>query len=127
MLYLTKTFLIIIVFCENHDILVIIHFALTFSLRCLGVKLIISVKSHVKSIHEGIKQHVCDKCDSAFSRPHDLKRHTETVHEGLKRYLCDKCDKAFTQQKHLKRHVESVHLGLREHVCDRCSKAFSGM
>ena len=109
------------------------------------IKLSGHLKTHIETVHEGKKKHVCDKtevdsqpCNKAFGQKRDLKRHIETVHEGKKEHVCDKtgadgqpCNKAFGQKNHLKIHIKTVHESKKEHVCDwtgadgqPCNKAF---
>ena len=90
------------------------------------------LKTHIETVHEGKKEHVCDwtgengqPCHQAFGRKNTLKRHIETVHEGKKEHVCDKagadgqpCHQAFGQKSSLTRHIETVHKGKKEHVCD---------
>ena len=42
------------------------------------------LKTHVKTVHEGLKEHQCDFCDSAFGQSSHLKNHIKRVHQGLK-------------------------------------------
>jgi uncharacterized Zn-finger protein len=51
----------------------------------------------------GARPHVCDVCQTAFARGHDLKRHKET-HSNTKPHSCE-CGKSFTRKDALKRHV----------------------
>ena len=103
------------------------------------------LKTHMETIHEGKKKHVCDwtgangqPCNRAFDWQSYLKRHIEIVHEGKKEHVCDwtgadgqPCNQAFGQKSHLKTHIETVHEGKKEHVCDwtgadgqPCNQAF---
>ena len=47
-----------------------------------------TLKKHINSVHEGLKNHKCNLCDKAFSQPSDLKFH---IHEGQKNHKCDLC------------------------------------
>ena len=103
------------------------------------------LKTHIETVHEGKKKHVCDwtgadgqPCNQAFGRQSHLKRHIEAAHEGKKEHICDRtgadgqpCNRAFGQKINLQRHIETVHEGKKEHVCDRtgvdgqpCTQAF---
>ena len=68
------------------------------------------LKSHVKEVHEGIKNHPCEICGQKFGRSGDLKCHVKTVHEGIKEHQCQFCEKKFGQLGHLKTHVKRVHV-----------------
>jgi uncharacterized Zn-finger protein len=48
---------------------------------------------------------VCQVCDSAFARKHDLQRHLRSLHGLLQTYKCKKCDQYFSRFDTLKRHV----------------------
>ena len=37
------------------------------------------LKRHIKEVHEGLKEHVCEMCGRAFSQKGDMKKHYETV------------------------------------------------
>ena len=103
------------------------------------------LKTHMETIHEGKKKHVCDwtgangqTCNRAFDWQSHLKRHIEIVHEGKKEHVCNKtgtdgqpCNQAFAWKCHLKKHIEAVHEGKKEHVCNKtgtdgqpCNQAF---
>ena len=47
---------------------------------------------------------MCGRCGKEFSHNHHLKTHIETVHEGLKRFVCQKCNKKFASPNALKYH-----------------------
>ena len=102
-------------------------------------------KTHINTIHEDKKKHVCNwtgadgqPCNQRFGLKGSLKRHIECGHEGKKKHVCDRtgadgqpCNQAFGQKTHLKRHIDTVHEGKKEHVCDRtgadglpCNQAF---
>ena len=49
------------------------------------------------------RPHVCEICQVAFQRNHDLKRHKD-VHKDTKPYVCQ-CGRAFTRKDALKRHM----------------------
>ena len=64
------------------------------------------------------KPPVCEFCNKIFKELHSLKRHILTVHEGLKEYKCSSCNKEFGLRGNLIKHVRTVHEGLKNHVCD---------
>ena len=53
-----------------------------------------------------------------------LVNHIKTVHEKVKCHKCDKCMKTFTGSGTLKTHIKVVHEGQRDHTCDFCGKSF---
>ena len=48
-------------------------------------------------------------CDAAFSCVSHLKSHLSSVHLGLKPYECEWCVVAYASSTSLKAHMESVH------------------
>ena len=59
-----------------------------------------------------------------YSSPEHLKTHVRRIHEGIKNHKCAQCDKAFFQFGELKKHVKDIHDGIREFKCEQCGKAF---
>ena len=59
-----------------------------------------------------------------YSSPEHLKTHVRRIHEGIKNHKCAQCDKAFFQYGELKKHVKDIHDGIREFKCEQCGKAF---
>ena len=41
-----------------------------------------SKERHKNSVHNGQKDHKCDSCGKAFSRPGHLKKHIKAVHDN---------------------------------------------
>ena len=83
-----------------------------------------NLKQHVKAVHEGLKDHVCNHCGKSFSRAEHLKRHVKAVHEGVKDHVCNHCETSFSRADKLKRHVKAVHEGVK-HACNHCEMSFS--
>ena len=81
------------------------------------------MKSHIKSVHENIRNHVCGECGYAFAQKGVLKRHIEAVHDKIKRHICGECGYAASQKSCLKTHVEGVHEKKKNHVCLDCGYA----
>ena len=82
------------------------------------------LKRHIKEVHEGLKEHVCEMCGRAFSQKGDMKKHYETVHlKQPKLKTCEICGKTFSAVS-LPRHIRQVHEGRGDHVCETCQKAF---
>ena len=77
-----------------------------------------SLKVHMKTIHEGAKDHECAICGKKFSRKSSLKRHVSSVHQNKKDFNCDQCDKGFSRKINLMNHKineHQIHL-----VCKEC-------
>ncbi|CAB0037734.1 unnamed protein product [Trichogramma brassicae] len=79
---------------------------------------------HIKTAHDGCKEHACDKCKRKFGARSKLNRHQKTVHEGRKDYAYDNCEKKFGQKPHLDLHKTTVHEGRKDFACDKCEKKF---
>ena len=61
----------------------------------------------------------CDLCEKIFTQEESLKGHIKSVHERLKNHKCDLCDKAFSRAEHLKTHINMVHEGLKKDFKNR--------
>ena len=88
----------------------------------------LSLYSHIKIVHEKIKQlknYKCDLCGKALSGPDSVKIHIKNFHYGIKDHKCNICDKAYTTITNLKKHIIKVHDGFKNHNCGQCDKAFS--
>ena len=47
--------------------------------------------------------------ENLFSVSGSLKKHINSVHNGLKDLKCDLCSKAFTESWTLKKHMDALH------------------
>ena len=87
-----------------------------------------SVKQHIRSVHEGLRDHQCGSCGKKYFRAEELKRHTFIAHmdeyEG-NIYNCDKCDKGFILQDKLAYHKKIIHDGREKRDCKHCGKSFN--
>ena len=69
------------------------------------------LKTHFKKVHSNdTKKYSCNQCDYATSDKCHLKTHINSVHLGLRPFKCDTCESTFTQQSHLNYHRKSIHL-----------------
>ena len=64
---------------------------------------------HIKTFHEGHKDHNCESCGKSFSKAGTLKDHIQTVHEGHKDHKCESCGKSFSEAGTLKKHIYTIH------------------
>ncbi|SPN96969.1 uncharacterized protein DNG_00489 [Cephalotrichum gorgonifer] len=69
------------------------------------------------------KKHVCEYCETEFTRHHNLKSHLLT-HSHEKPFKCDQCDMRFRRLHDLKRHSK-LHTGEKPHVCPKCDRKFA--
>jgi hypothetical protein len=77
------------------------------------------LESHVKLIHQGIKELTCDKCGKTFGNRTCLENHCHRVHED-KPFKCDQCITSWATESLLKIHVSMVHVRDVKYHCDRC-------
>ena len=79
-------------------------------------------KQHIAVVHEGVKNHVCNKCGKAFGWISNLREHQTLVHgSGAKNHRCGICSKGFTKNSDRKRHEAMVHEAPK-FPCDQCPK-----
>ena len=78
----------------------------------------------MKSVHEGVREFVCNQCGNHFSEAKNLKNHIKTVHEGIKDYKCETCGKEFAYLNSLKLHIKSCELKQLKPkpICQNCGK-----
>lgn len=81
-----------------------------------------SVKQHYKT-HTGEKPHMCDICQSRFTRKGDVERHKRLVHKSQKPFKCQKCMKEFSDRKNLKAHLQN-HDKAIYYGCSTCGFKF---
>ena len=67
-----------------------------------------SLKKHVRCIHQGIK-YPCHICQKGLSSLAEVKTHIETVHEGIRKHICEHCGKKFGRREHLRTHLRAIH------------------
>ncbi|XP_055710236.1 zinc finger protein 77-like [Phlebotomus papatasi] len=67
---------------------------------------IVSMRRHVKVVHQGVKDFHCPHCERSFGKPETLKHHVMT-HTGEKPHACNQCGKRFIQQTALKTHMKT--------------------
>ena len=80
------------------------------------------LKEHVKTVHDGIKNHQCEICNNKFRFLKDMKTHVKTVHDGIKDHQCEICNKKFGRLDTMKRHVKKVHDGKGQIQSLKCKK-----
>ena len=77
----------------------------------------IHLQRHLKQVHQKERE----KCTICKKKVSNLKSHIKLVHDKIKDYQCPECEKSFQTRSHLKKHVTQIHLGLREE-CPECGK-----
>ena len=75
------------------------------------MKIILLIKEHIDSVHEGPKQFRCKICASRFSRKSSLNKHFREFHSQGKEkvHICDICNKRFDDTSKLKNHIAYIH------------------
>ena len=84
------------------------------------------LNTHIKTVHEGRKEHKCNFCGKYFSQSSSLNLHVKTIHKEMEaeNNKCDICNKSFKYAWILTTHVKTIHEGLKEHKCKFCDKNF---
>ena len=71
------------------------------------------------------KNVTCKQCGKILSTPFNLNSHIKTVHEHIRNYKCVDCGKTFSNSSNLRIHVSAVHKREKNHKCHLCDKSFS--
>ncbi len=83
------------------------------------------VTTHIKMVHEQVRDYKCNFCDKAFSTRSNLTKHIHTMHEKARDFVCEICNRNFKDDMILKAHVMKVHRTSDELKCDTCGKTFA--
>ena len=82
-----------------------------------------NLTQHVENVHQQT-QYKYQICGKSFSKSGSLKYHIKTIHEGQRDHKCDSCGKSFATSGNLKKHIKTLHEGQR-FKCDFCKKYFT--
>ena len=83
-----------------------------------------TLKRHINTVHDKLRNHVCDECEFAASQKSNLRRHKEEVHSvGDKKFKCAQCPYQTTLRGSLQVHIEGMHDNIRKYVCEDCGYA----
>ncbi|XP_067645663.1 zinc finger protein 391-like [Eurosta solidaginis] len=64
-----------------------------------------NLKTHVRTVHERLKEYACRHCDLKFAKP-DTRKYHEMRHTGEKPNVCPECGKGFIQPAALRTHMK---------------------
>lgn len=65
-----------------------------------------SLQTHIKRIHDKIKDHQCCKCKYKCSTKGDLEKHIKQVHDQIKDYECILCEYKCSTNVSLQSHIK---------------------
>jgi len=77
---------------------------------------------HFNSAHLGIKAN-CPICNKELL-PNKITSHIRMVHEKVKNHFCSSCGKGFYDKRDMELHIQRIHLGTKE-LCIECGKELS--
>lgn len=84
------------------------------------------INSHVKMVHEKVKNHYCPTCGKGFFDRRDMERHVLRIHVGEKE-LCVECGKELSSGQ-LKKHIAKCHSDIDNRViCPECGKKVASL
>lgn len=66
------------------------------------------IKLHIKTVHTGVRKHVCQICGAAFKIAGSLRDHLHS-HYGTRPYNCNLCTTGYYHRAYLKKHYERDH------------------
>ena len=92
------------------------------------------LKTHVRRIHDRIKDFQCEICQAKFFQKIHLQKHVSRVHdndneskmenvENHERIPCDLCGKYFKDKKNLYNHTRALH-STKDFQCDVCFNTY---
>ena len=90
---------------------------------------VLSIKVHVRDIHDKLKNFKCHICTKSFAQNSQLSVHIKFVHQKLdvsnsRNFNCSECLAPCRSPHELKRHFTIVHLKIKKYECDICEKRF---
>ena len=71
--------------------------------KCFASNLILRI--HIEAVHKGML-YTCKECQKKFKSLASMKRHLKTHKQSIKNHACDTCEKEFTRNQHLKNHMK---------------------
>lgn len=62
----------------------------------------------MKTVHSGVRKHVCKICNAGFKTPGCLRAHMHS-HSKTRPYNCNLCNTGYYQRDYLKKHYRREH------------------
>eukprot|EP00095_Tigriopus_kingsejongensis_P012699 maker-scaffold22_size673200-snap-gene-5.43 protein:Tk12699 transcript:maker-scaffold22_size673200-snap-gene-5.43-mRNA-1 annotation:"phosphomevalonate kinase-like" len=91
-----------------HQQMVVTHKYVNCSV-CNKVVQSTSLKKHMKSIHDKLREFQCPHCEKSFAQSYTLKEHIGARHTNDLCHTCLLCQKSFAHKTNCGRHIKSVH------------------
>ena len=82
------------------------------------------LRCHITSLHEKVRNHLCDLCGSSFFQEGSLESHMNMVHHMGVTYKCEQCPYKTIRKDYLMNHATRVHEKKWSHICDHCGVTF---
>ena len=82
-----------------------------------------SIKTHMETVHEGVKRYFCELCGNSYTSSNALLNHIKAQHEKKWEYKCSRCERSYNTKATLKQHFDAHHLKIN-HQCTKCGKVF---
>ena len=85
------------------------------------------MKRHLKTVHEGRKDHKCERCGKEYTEKKSLRTHIKREHDNVRDEQCNQCGKLFFTKEVLKKHVKNIHNKDQNprYKCEYCQKSYT--
>jgi len=83
------------------------------------------LENHIKRVHVGDRNFLCDFCPKRFHSKREKDSHVEYVHNAERIFDCPECFKKFKSRGDTLKHIKAIHLKLKAFVCKFCDRRFS--
>ena len=76
------------------------------------------MKRHLRTVHDGIKDHKCEHCGKEYIEKKSLRTHIKREHDNIRDEKCHQCGKLFFSKEVLNKHIKNIHKHFSCHLCD---------